>query len=42
MLGTSYALTGETTMPLADAVECVREELAEGFGVLSEIECRQR
>ena len=39
MLGTSYALTGETTMPLADAVQRVREELkVEGFGVLTEID----
>ncbi len=39
MLGTSYALTGETTMPLADAVARVREELkVEGFGVLTEID----
>ena len=39
MPGTSYALTGETTMPLADAVERVREELkVEGFGVLTEID----
>ena len=39
MLGTSYALTGETTMPLAEAVERVREELkVEGFGVLTEID----
>ena len=39
MLGTSYALTGGTTLPLADAVERVREELkVEGFGVLTEID----
>ena len=39
MLGTSYALTGEITMPLAEAVERVREELkVEGFGVLTEID----
>jgi uncharacterized protein (DUF302 family) len=39
MLGTSYAMTGETTLPPADAVERVREELkAEGFGVLTEID----
>ena len=39
MLGTSYALTGETTLPLADAVARVREELkVEGFGVLTEID----
>ena len=39
MLGTSYALTGETTLPLADAVDRVREELkVEGFGVLTEID----
>jgi uncharacterized protein (DUF302 family) len=39
MLGTSYALTGETTLPLAEAVARVREELkVEGFGVLTEID----
>ena len=39
MLGTSYALTGETTLPLADAVARVREELkVEGFGILTEID----
>ena len=39
MLGTSYALTGETTLPLPDAVDRVREELkVEGFGVLTEID----
>ena len=39
MLGTRYALTGETMLPLADAVARVREELkAEGFGVLTEID----
>jgi len=39
MLGTHYALTGETTMPIADAVARVREELkVEGFGVLTEID----
>jgi uncharacterized protein (DUF302 family) len=39
MLGTRYALTGETTLPLADAVARVREELkVEGFGVLTEID----
>ncbi len=39
MLGTSYALTGETTLALADTVERVREELkVEGFGVLTEID----
>jgi thiamine phosphate synthase YjbQ (UPF0047 family) len=39
MLGTSYALTGETTLPLLDAVARVREELkVEGFGVLTEID----
>jgi uncharacterized protein (DUF302 family) len=39
MLGTRYALTGETTLPLPDAVARVREELAaEGFGVLCEID----
>jgi uncharacterized protein (DUF302 family) len=39
MLGTRYALTGETTLPFGDAVARVREELkAEGFGVLCEID----
>ena len=39
MLGTSYALTGETTLPLMYAVARVREELKlEGFGVLTEID----
>jgi len=39
MLGTRYALTGETTLPLPDAVARVREELkTEGFGVLTEID----
>jgi uncharacterized protein (DUF302 family) len=39
MLGTRYALTGETTLPLPDAVARVREELKlEGFGVLTEID----
>jgi uncharacterized protein (DUF302 family) len=39
MLGTRYALTGETTLPLPDAVARVREELkVEGFGVLCEID----
>jgi len=39
MLGTRYALTGETMLPLADAVARVREELTvEGFGVLTEID----
>ena len=39
MLGTRYALTGETTLPLADTVARVREELkVEGFGVLCEID----
>jgi len=39
MLGTRYALTGETTLPLADAVARVRDELkVEGFGVLTEID----
>ena len=39
MLGTRYALTGETTLPLADTVALVREELkSEGFGVLCEID----
>lgn len=41
MLGTRYALTGETTLPLADAVARVREELkVEGFGVLTEIDVK--
>jgi len=41
MLGTHYALTGETTRPLVDTVERVREELqAEGFGVLTEIDVK--
>ena len=41
MLGISYALTGETTLPLVDAVACVREELKlEGFGVLTEIDVK--
>ena len=39
MLGTGYALTGETTAPLRDTVERVRAELKEeGFGVLCEID----
>ncbi len=39
MLGTRYALTGETTLSLQDAVDRVREELkVEGFGVLTEID----
>ena len=39
MLGTRYALTAETTLPLPDAVARVREELeVEGFGVLTEID----
>ena len=39
MLGTRYALTGETTLPLPEAVARVREELkVEGFGVLTEID----
>ncbi len=39
MLGTRYALTGETTLPFAAAVARVREELkVEGFGVLTEID----
>jgi len=39
MLGTHYALTGETMLPLQDAVARVREELkVEGFGVLTEID----
>ena len=41
MLGTSYALTGETTRSLTDTVERVREELkVEGFGVLTEIDVK--
>ena len=39
MLGTRYALTGETTLTFAAAVARAREELkAEGFGVLCEID----
>jgi uncharacterized protein (DUF302 family) len=39
MLGTRYALTGETTLSLPDAVARVRDELkVEGFGVLTEID----
>ena len=39
MLGTRYALTGETMLPLPDAVARVRDELkVEGFGVLTEID----
>jgi uncharacterized protein (DUF302 family) len=39
MLGTHYALTGKTKLPLPDAVARVREELhVEGFGVLTEID----
>ena len=39
MLGTSYALTGETTLPFDAAVARAREELkGEGFGVLCEID----
>ncbi len=39
MLGTRYALTGETTLPLPDTVARVREELkVEGFGILTEID----
>ncbi len=39
MLGTRYALTGETTLPLPEAVARVRDELkVEGFGVLTEID----
>jgi uncharacterized protein (DUF302 family) len=41
MLGTRYALTGETTLPIGDAVARVRDELkAEGFGVLCEIDVK--
>ena len=41
MLGARYALTGETTRPLTDTVERVREELrVEGFGVLTEIDVK--
>jgi uncharacterized protein (DUF302 family) len=41
MLGTDYALTGETTRSLVNTVERVREELkAEGFGVLTEIDVK--
>jgi uncharacterized protein (DUF302 family) len=41
MLGTRYALTGETTLPFDTAVARVREELKEeGFGVLCEIDVR--
>ena len=41
MLGTSYALTGETPRSLTDTVERVREELkVEGFGVLTEIDVK--
>ena len=39
MVGTKYALTGETTLPFPDTVARAREELqAEGFGVLCEID----
>ena len=39
MLGTRYALTGKTSLPLPAAVARVREELkVEGFGVLTEID----
>jgi uncharacterized protein (DUF302 family) len=39
MLGTRYALTGETSLSLPDAVARAREELeAQGFGVLTEID----
>jgi uncharacterized protein (DUF302 family) len=41
MLGTGYALSGETTLPVADAAARVREELkVEGFGVLTEIDVK--
>jgi uncharacterized protein (DUF302 family) len=39
MLATGYTLSETTNAPVADAVECVRTELAaEGFGVLCEID----
>ncbi len=39
MVGTKYALTGNTTLPFPDTVARAREELkAEGFGVLCEID----
>jgi len=39
MLGTRYALTGETMLPFDTTVARVREELkGEGFGVLCEID----
>ncbi|HEY5295379.1 MAG TPA: DUF302 domain-containing protein [Gaiellaceae bacterium] len=39
MPGTSYTLSATTTLPFADAVERVRDELkADGFGVLCEID----
>lgn len=42
MVGTGYALTGTTTLPMEAAVGRVREELAsEGFGVLCEIDVRE-
>ena len=42
MLGTHYALTGETMLSLPDAVARVREELkVEGFGVLTTIDVQQ-
>jgi uncharacterized protein (DUF302 family) len=41
MLATSYTLNATSGLEHADAVECVREELAaEGFGVLCEIDVR--
>jgi uncharacterized protein (DUF302 family) len=39
MSGTGYTLSATTTLPFAEAVERVRDELkADGFGVLSEID----
>ncbi len=39
MVGTKYALTGETMLPFPDTVARARQELkAEGFGVLCEID----
>ena len=41
MLTTGYTLSATTTLPFADAVERVRNELkADGFGVLCEIDVR--